>query len=57
MADFEISLSREPVHRHRSPDAVGGAPEVDVTLVKHAGIERKENGVAAANAREIGEVG
>ena len=36
--------------------AVSGTPEMDLALIEDARVERKKNGIAAANAGEVGEI-
>lgn len=55
--DLKPTLTGEAMHGH-GPTYTGGiAPEINVAVIEASGIERKQNGVAAADAVEVVEGG
>lgn len=58
--DGKIRLAGQTVHRHRTANTVGGAPEMDVAAIKSAGTEGEKEGISTAHFEEIfggGELG
>ena len=55
--DLKLTLARDAMHGDGALHAIGGAPSMNFAAVEGAGVERKKDGVAAADLGDLRKVG